>query len=59
MKDKKKHKTVEEKAASQKQGKAPIQPEKPVGKITSSGENVRRPHLETDTPPDEQTKGNP
>lgn len=59
MEENKKHQPEEKKSETQKQDKTPIQPEKPVGEITSSGDNVRRPEHGADIPPEDQTKGNP
>ncbi|MFD2999257.1 hypothetical protein ACFS7Z_02705 [Pontibacter toksunensis] len=58
MKEKKAHHSTEEKAEAQKQHKGPVQPEAPVGHITSSEDTVRIPDKD-DTPPEEQTRGNP
>ena len=59
MKDQKKHPDDEQRNETQRKSKKPLQPDQPLGSITSSGDNVRRPELGPDTPPDEQTKGNP
>ena len=58
MKENKEQQPTEEKNISQEQQKRPVQPEEPVGEITSSNDFVRLPDKD-DTPPDEQTRGNP
>lgn len=47
-----------ERKDAQKQHEIPVQPEEPVGEITSSNDSALFPDKD-DTPPDEQTKGNP
>ena len=58
MKKDKKHHQGEEKRVIKKEAKTPVQPDEPVGEITSSGNTARFPERD-DTPADEQTKGNP
>ncbi|GAB3533306.1 hypothetical protein GCM10027443_18590 [Pontibacter brevis] len=59
MKENRQHQAAEVQNKEQKQGKKPVQPEEPVGNITSSEDNVRRPEHDANIPPEEQTKGNP
>lgn len=59
MEENKKLRDGKEKASSQKEDKVPTQPEAPVGSISSSDDKARLPEHTNDTPPDEQTKGNP
>ncbi|RDV13947.1 hypothetical protein DXT99_16725 [Pontibacter diazotrophicus] len=59
MEENKKHREGKGKASVQKEEKVPTQPETPVGNITSSDDTARLPDHTVDTPPDEQTKGNP
>lgn len=59
MEENKKHHQGEEKPGAKKERGAPVQPEQPVGNITSSDDSARLPDNKKDTPPDEQTMGNP
>ena len=58
MENEKRH-PEKEAANNQEEGKTPVQPDEPVGDITSSGDTVRRPDHVLATSPEEQTKGNP
>ncbi|WP_162053027.1 hypothetical protein [Pontibacter pamirensis] len=59
MEKNKKHREGKEKVSESKEDKVPTQPEAPVGNITSNDDPARLPDHTLDTPPDEQTKGNP
>lgn len=58
MKENNENQSNKEKKDVQKQHKAPVQPEEPIGEITSSNDSALFPDKD-DTPPEEQTRGNP
>lgn len=58
MKENKENHLSEKEKDAQKQHKVPVQPKEPVGETTSSNDSARLPDKD-DTPPDEQTRGNP
>lgn len=59
MEENKKPHTDKEEVNAQKQDKAPKQPDAPIGNITSKDDTTRLPDNEKETPPEEQTRGNP